>query len=455
VKRRPTPAGRRSAPLGAAIVAAAIAASTGAARGDELPRFPDLLLVTVDTLRADRLSAAGYGRPTSPHLDQLVAQGYRFPAAHTVEPLTNPALASLLTSLPPHVHGATRNGLPARRGLVALPALLAKRGYRTAAFVGNWTLKPHLSGLDDAWQTYEVVTSRKRWFGFYKVEATAVDLTDAALAWAASQREDEPQRPLALWVHYVEPHAPYRLHRRFAERLGIDPQVAGASDRYDTEIAAVDAEIGRLLAGLDALPGARDRLTVFTADHGEAFGEDGEVGHGRVLHEPTLAVPLAFVAPQRIGAGSSPVEVSTLDVAPTVLGLLGLPSHPYFRGRDLAPVIRGESATPPPAAVACLQAHKGAVQSVQQAERARRAGLLEVGRIEGGWLEAIHVASGRLRRVPIDGPPGAPSPGGAPSPELAACVEEVRAGLAENDRFVPPDLDAETVEQLRALGYLD
>jgi choline-sulfatase len=441
---------RRCGPLGVAIAVVAAAA----ARAEERPRFPDLLLVTVDTLRADRLSSAGYARQTSPHLDRLAAAGFRFSAAHTVEPLTNPALASLLTSVPPHAHGATRNGLPARRGLVALPALLAKRGYRTAAFVGNWTLKPHLSGLDGSWQTYEVVTSRKRWFGFYKVEATASDLTDAALAWAVRRRAEEPDRPFLLWVHYVEPHAPYRLHRRFAARLGIDPQQAGASDRYDTEIAAVDAEVGRLLAGLDGLPGGRDRLTVFTADHGEAFGEDGEFGHGRVLHAATLAVPLVFTAPERIAPGSSPAAASTLDVAPTSLGLLGLPTHPYFRGRDLAPVIRGEVDAPPTAAV-CLQAHKGAVQSVQQAERARRAGLLEVGRIDDGWLEAVHVASGRRRRLPIGGREGAPAFGGDPSPELAACLEEVRAGLIENDRFVPPDLDAETVDQLRALGYLD
>jgi arylsulfatase A-like enzyme len=444
---------RRAA--GAALAVLALAAAAAAARADERPRFPDLLLVTVDTLRADRLSSAGYQRPTSPHLDRLLASGFRFTAAHTVEPLTNPALASLLTSLPPHVHGATRNGLPARRGLVTLAELLAKRGYRTGAFLGNWTLKRELSALDGGWQSYEVVTSRKRWFGLYKSEATAADLTDAALAWASRRRVEEPERPYLLWVHYVEPHAPYRLHRRFAERLGIDPQRAGAGDRYDTEIAAVDEEIGRLVESLDALPGGRDRLTLFTADHGEALGEDGELGHGRILHEPTLGVPLAFVAPARVAPGASATEASTLDVAPTLLGLLGLQPHPYFRGRDLSTVIRAEADRPATAAALCVQAHKGAVQSVQQAERARRAGLLEVGRIADGWLEAVHVASGRRRLVPLGGAPGGATQGGAPSPELAACLDEIRVGLAENDRFVPPDLDAETVERLRALGYLD
>lgn len=442
-----------------AVAALALAAAT-AAGAENRPRFPDLLLITVDTLRADRLSAAGYARPTSPNLDRLVAAGFRFTSAFTVEPLTNPALASLLSSLPPHAHGATRNGLPVRGELVTLPSLLATRGYRTGAFLGNWTLKPQLSGLASAWQTYEVVASRKRWFGLYKGEATARDLTEAALAWAKALRRDEPARPFFLWLHYVEPHAPYRLHRRYAPRLGVDTQRATASDRYDTEIAAVDDEVGRLLAALDALPGARDRLTLFTADHGEAFGEDGEIGHGRVLHEPTLRVPLAFVAPERIAAGSSPATASTLDIAPTVLGLLGLQGHPYFRGHDLSPIVRGERGALAPTAGVCLQAHRGAVQSVQKAERARRAGLLEVGRIADGRLEALHLASGRLRHGEL----GVASPAvavaatagaGTASPELLACLDEIRAGLAENDRFVPPDLDADTVEGLRALGYLD
>jgi len=423
---------------------------------DDRPRYPDLLLITVDTLRADHLSSAGYPRATSPNLDRLVAGGFQFTSALTVEPLTNPSMASLLTSLPPHEHGATRNGLPVRKGLVSLPHLLARRGYATGAFVGNWTLKPHLSGLDEHWQTYSAIVSRKRWFGLFKDEARGRDVTDAALRWLDRQLATEPHRPFFLWVHYVEPHAPYQMHREFAARLGIDPESATKRDRYDSEIAVVDAEIGRLLAELDSRPAKRDRLTVFLADHGEAFGEDGEHGHGRQLHAPTLRVPFAVVSPGLVPVGSSAARVSTLDVAPTILGMFGLPVHPYFRGRDLAPLLRGD---PLADASLCLQAHRGAVQSVQRAERARRAGLLEVGLLQPGGLEVVQAASGQVVWRPFDSVeatrlvPGAATH--APSPALTSCVEEIDAGLERADRFTPQQLDAESLEQLRALGYLD
>jgi len=422
---------------------------------DDRPRFPDLLLITVDTLRADHLSSAGYRRATSPHLDRLFSEGFGFSSAVAVEPLTNPALVSVLTSLPPHEHGATRNGLPVRRGLVSLPSVLARRGYATGAFVGNWTLKPRLSGLDEHWQTYAAVVSRKRWFGLFKDEARGRDVTEAAVRWLDRQRATEPHRPFFLWVHYVEPHAPYRMHREFAARLGIDPKTAEPVDRYDSEIAAVDAEVGRLLAEIDGRSTDRDRLTIFLADHGEAFGEDGEHGHGRQLHAATLRVPFVLVDPGRVPVGSSAARVSTLDVAPTVLGLLGLPVHPYFRGRDLGPLLRGE---PIAEATPCLQAHRGAVQSVQRAARARRAGLLEVGLLHDGRLEVARAANDRVVLRPFDSPAatvGREGASRAPSPGLARCVEEIRAGLERADRFTPPPLDAEAVDQLRALGYLD
>ncbi|HSM14967.1 MAG TPA: sulfatase-like hydrolase/transferase, partial [Thermoanaerobaculia bacterium] len=156
---------RLSATSGVLLLLASAAAPTFAAESAEerlawLERAPDVLLVTVDTLRADHLSVAGYERPTTPNLDRLLGSGVRFEVARAVEPLTNPSLTSLLSSLPPHRHGATRNGIPARPDLVSLPGILERRGYATAAILGNWTLRDELSGLARHFETYRVIESR-------------------------------------------------------------------------------------------------------------------------------------------------------------------------------------------------------------------------------------------------------------------------------------------------------
>ena len=142
---------------------------------------PYVLLVTVDTLRADRLSSYGYGRPTSPNIDALLERGLRFSRARTVEPLTNPALASMLTGIEPHRHGASRNGLRVEQGLESLPKILARNGWLTAAFVSNWTLKDNVSRLGEHFEEYGEVFTRRRWLGLLNAEATATDVTDEAL----------------------------------------------------------------------------------------------------------------------------------------------------------------------------------------------------------------------------------------------------------------------------------
>ena len=139
--------------LGLALVSAAVVAD----RNRPVTKKPNVVLITVDTLRADRISGYGYERPTSPHIDRLIADGVRFEEARTIEPLTSPALCSIVTSLYPHEHGSSRNGLRMRQGLPSLPKTLQAHGYRTAAFVGNWTLRDKLSGLAEHFEEFEEV----------------------------------------------------------------------------------------------------------------------------------------------------------------------------------------------------------------------------------------------------------------------------------------------------------
>jgi arylsulfatase A-like enzyme len=441
---------------------------SAAPAAQRFPRFPNILVVTIDTLRADRLSSYGYRRPTTPNLDRLLARGARFTQARTVEPLTNPSLCSMFTSLYPQEHGATRNGLRLRPDAPSVARLLGRRGYTTAAFVGNWTLRNTLSGLGDHFQEYHEVLTRKRWLGMFKGEATAEDLTDAALGWLA--RRNAPaspasRKPFLLWVHYVDPHAPYLLHEAAAARLGIRASgEVSRSDRYDTEVAFADQHAGRLLATLAADPSlAANTIIVFAADHGESLGEHGEWGHGRTLSEPALRIPLGIVWPGHIRPGVVSAAALNLDVAPTLLGLLGLAGLPVpdaFHGFDWAPVLRGEG-EPPRERTLWFQAHKGAVLSVHEASTARRKGLLEVGVLlwPEGRKEVFHLPDGKRSVFDLGADPGEErnlAAAATPSERVQAWLTGLRRGLALSDRLAAAaPVDRESAQKLRSLGYAE
>jgi arylsulfatase A-like enzyme len=395
------------------------------------------------------LSAYGYRRPTTPNLDRLLAQGVRFTQARTVEPLTNPSLCSMFTSLYPHEHGATRNGLRLRPDALSAARVLGRRGYRTAAFVGNWTLRNGISGLGDHFQSYDEVFTRKRWLGLFKGEATAEDLTDAALAWLGGHQED-----------------PYRLQEEQAGRLGIGTgSDVSRQDRYDTEVAFADQQIGRLLAEFQRNPElAANTLIVFAADHGESLGEHSYWGHGRNLYEPTLRIPLGLVWPGRIRPGVIEAPALNMDVAPTVLGLAGLPVPAAFHGYDWSPVLL-RNAEPPRERTMWFQAHKGAVLSAQEAGSARRKGLLEVAVLTGWRKEIVRIGEGRrwtfdLLRDPgetrsLDPRAASGGTGGSASAGLRDWMTAVRKGLAMSDQVLANRIDPESAARLRALGYAE
>jgi arylsulfatase A-like enzyme len=341
----------------------------------------------------------------------------------------------------------------------SLARALGRRGYRTAAFVGNWTLRDRISGLGEHFQQYDEVFTRKRWLGLFKGEATGEDLTEAALAWL-DEHQAAQRRPFLLWVHYVEPHAPYRLHAEHAGRLGIPLHgEATRSDRYDTEVAFADREAGRLLDRIERDPAlAGNTLVVFTADHGESLGEHGDWGHGRTLYEAPLRIPLGFAWPGRLRPQVVESPALILDVAPTVLSLVGLPVPEGFRGFDWSPVLT-RGAAPPLRRAMWFEAHKGAVLTAQERGNARRKGLLEVARIEGDRKEIYRLGERVLRLFDLVRDPGETRDlaGGAaaPSGDLQAWLERVGRGLTASDRLAPADLDAESLAKLRALGYAD
>jgi choline-sulfatase len=464
--------GRRAAALlasSAAFVALLLAPGPGAADASAVDAAPagrrvaahrsppNVVVITVDTLRADRLSGYGYERPTSPAIDRLLSGGARFDQARTVEPLTNPACSSMLTSLHPHEHGATRNGLRMRPKLDSLPKVLDRQGYQTAAFVANWTLKDKISGLGEHFDLLEEVFTRKRWLGLFAAEATAEDVNEAAIEWLDGHAGR--RRPVFLWIHYVEPHAPYELHDKQARRLGIAKAGASKSDRYDTEVAYVDQAVGTLMRRIQGdrrLAG--NTLVVFTSDHGESLGEHDYWGHGRHLYEPGLRIPLAFHWPGRIRPQQVAAPATLLDLAPTVLGLLGHEVPEGFRGYDWSGVLDGRE-QPDPARRTWYQAHKGAVLSIQEAGPARKDGLLELAMVTGTTKEIVQLVEREHHVFDLRRDPGERrnlnGAGFRPSGPLAEWIAHVERLLEEADDAPPVNVDAEDIEKLKSLGYID
>lgn len=449
----------RNLVLGTLTIAAIAAAPVNplAAADDR----PHVIFITVDTLRADRLSTYGYERETSPVLDELIESGLAFAEARTVEPLTSPALCSMITSRYPHQHGSTRNGLRMRPELDSLPKLLAAEGYRTAAFPGNWTLRDKLSGLAEHFDNYDPVLTKKRWWGVLRSEAPATDLNERALGWIDSHLSTETGEPFMLWVHYSEPHAPYVLHEQYMERLGIEDKKnrnkISAGDRYDSEIAYVDAMIGEFLDGLYERVPKEDLLLVFAADHGESLGEHDYWGHGRNLYEPTLHVPMAITWAGKIASRRIEAPALLIDLAPTVASLVGASPPETFEGYDWTATLAG--AAEPMDRVTQFEAHKSAVLTAHDSDLARRTGLIDVGLLHRGQKEIFGVKNGRHTHFDLLTDPEELSDLSAkraePTEALQDWLSRISNALQSLDQEIPEPLDEESIERLRALGYAD
>jgi len=281
----------------------------------------NLVLLTLDTTRADHLGAYGYQEAETPVLDRLAGEGIRFADAISPVPLTLPAHVSILTGLDPQNHGVRHNGqYRLEASHTTLAEVLNEQGYETAAFVSAFVLDRRY-GLAQGFDHYDdrVAPATGQALGGLESERSAEEVTEAALDWLRSRAS---AKPYFVWVHYYDPHAEYRPPEAYVRRFG--------GKLYDGEIAYVDAQVGRLVEALgDA--GSRTLLLV-AGDHGEGLGEHGEELHGRLLYEATQRVPLIIWSPPIV---RGPYVVDTLvaglvDLFPTVLDLLGVaPTGPY------------------------------------------------------------------------------------------------------------------------------
>jgi arylsulfatase A-like enzyme/Tfp pilus assembly protein PilF len=331
-------ANRRTAALRAAIALALAALVGGAAlivyRQAQRPRRPNLLLLTLDTLRADHLGAYGDKTAETPVLDGLASRGVRFEQVQSAIPLTGPSHATILTGLYPPVHGVRDNVVFALDpGHVTLAERLKQAGYRTGAFVGAYPV-----GADFGFrQGFDVFKE-----GFKESSAEggpqrrANEVADDVIAFIRSREAG----PFFAWAHFYDPHAPYDPPAPYKARF--------AGRAYAGEIAFLDSQLGRVIEALGDSGHGEDTLIAALADHGESLGEHDEVTHAVLIYEATLRVPLILAGADVPRGLTLRSRVGTVDLLPTVLGLLGVPIPEELPGRDLRPLLRGERLTEQP-----------------------------------------------------------------------------------------------------------
>src|SRR3954463_1737478 len=306
-----------------------------------------VLLITLDTTRADRMGFLGSTRGLTPNLDALSKQSVVFTRAYSQAPLTTASHASILTGTYPQFHGVNDFGVPLPADLPSLPDVLHQHGYRTAAFVGSVILDPKSGfapGFDRGVDVYDAGYRIRRGTEdrYTTMERRAFDVVARANAWLSSAQKRSPRQPFFLWVHLYDPHDPYEPPAPYAKRYAAQP--------YDGELAYTDAAVGRLLAALKARALFEDALIAVMADHGEALGDHGEKTHGIFLYDETIHVPLLvkFPVSKARPSGSRIEERARLvDVMPTILKAAGIAIPKTVQGRAL-PAVRGKGSAGTP-----------------------------------------------------------------------------------------------------------
>ena len=425
---------------GAGLLVAAIGLLAWARQAGVLDRGnrpTNLLLVSIDTLRADRLGSYGYAPARTPRLDALAASGLRFEQATTVMPLTLPAHASLFTGTFPGFHGVRDNGgFYLGEDHTTLAEVLAGRGYRTGGFVGAFV-------LDSRWG---IAQGFEHYFDDFDLGAhvgAAMDAIqrrgDEVVSKALTWLQQDSERPFFAWIHLYDPHTPYdsapiEFRRRFPRN------VQGA---YDSEIAWTDSLVGRLLDALEASGRLDQTLVAVVGDHGESLGEHGEQTHAFFVYDAVVQVPLIVNGPG-IPRRVVPDQVRIVDLMPTLLDLLGVETPRQVQGASLMPLTRGEQL--PLAALS---------ESWYP-------------RYHYGWSELVALRDGRYKFILAPRPelydlvedPGETEDltgrlaGRAAS--MREALEKMRSEIAGDAPAVaaPAAMDAETQERLEALGYL-
>jgi arylsulfatase A-like enzyme/Tfp pilus assembly protein PilF len=315
------------------LVASAMAGSVAS-------KPPNVILITLDTTRADRMGFLGSKRGLTPNLDALARQSVVFTRAYSQVPLTTASHATILTGTFPQFNQVNDFGVALAEDLPYAPYIFRGNGYHTAAFVGSLVLDPETRsapGFDRGFDTYDAGFHRRRQGEdrYHAIERRGGEVVQRALSWLDAHQKG----PYFLWIHLYDAHDPYDPPEPYKTRYAAAP--------YDGEIAYVDFAVGKLLTQLRTRGLYDDALIAVMADHGEALGEHGEATHGMFLYDETIHVPLLFKLPRGRYAGKKIDSLAGLvDVMPTILQVAGIPIPKEMQGESLLPMLQTTASGP-------------------------------------------------------------------------------------------------------------
>lgn len=293
----------------------------------------NVLILTLDTTRPDSLSIYGNASPSqTPNLDQLARNGVLFQRGSTPVPLTLPAHCSLFTGRYPPSHGVRNNGTyvlsPEE---ITLAEVFQQHGYRTSAVIASFTLAGKF-GLSQGFDEYEESLENRQMIRSFSAEIPA----DRVFVKFEQMLEKRGERPFFTWVHFYDPHHPYLAHPEPGR-----PEARSIREKYDDEVHFMDVYIGKMLTALERAGLMEKTLIIAAGDHGEAFGEHREFGHGIFCYQESLHVPLIMHSPSLLEARVIDAPVNLVDIMPTVLALMGWEAPSRMQGRNLLPLLRG------------------------------------------------------------------------------------------------------------------
>jgi arylsulfatase A-like enzyme len=317
------------------------------------PGFPNVVMISLDTVRADHCSVYGYPKPTTPNLVRLAEEGVVFDAAYAPTGITGPSHSTLFTGQYVIFHGVVKNGLRLQDGSVTLAERLREAGYDTAGFVSSFPLDHRFGyaqgfdAFDDDFAFGKHTIDLRNWEGYAlerPFDRRGDFTTRRALRWLETRRDEK--KPFFLFVHYFDPHSPYLPLPESREKIPLDSESNSLErllQQYDSEIAFADRQIGLLLDALEAASLSEDTLVVVVADHGEGLMQRGYLQHAANINEEEVRVPMLMRWVGRIPRGSRiGAPVSLMDVAPTVLDAGGIGyREEEIQGRSLFRVLTG------------------------------------------------------------------------------------------------------------------